>query len=73
MATPMGIPIHKRMFRVQSAKAEIGTKIFELANQHQLTSNEMLWILSEHMAMLCKWKVQKERHPNDPDKAVDEA
>ncbi len=56
---------------VQKAEAELGKHFFDYCHENKLTSTEAMMILAGMLHMALKWKLRRERHPNDPDAPAD--
>lgn len=64
---------HHRHQAVTEAQFEIGVKLNALQREHGLTNVEMLQAVTSWQGTALKYMLRAERHPDDRDKAGDEA
>jgi hypothetical protein len=62
---------HDRTLKVQKARIEIDSVLFDLRRKHGLTSTEYFGILVESMATDLKFMLRIERHPEDSSQPAD--
>lgn len=65
--------LHERTMPVARARAEICLALIRLQEEHDLTDIEMLQAIGEAQALILKYMLRAERHPNDPEAKGDEA
>lgn len=60
------------MMKVQLADTEIARAVQDVCVRHDLTSGELVSILSGQVRELAKYIIREERHPGQPGKKGDE-
>jgi hypothetical protein len=68
-----GLRLHKRTMPVQSASADFRLSLIKFQQEHDLTDVEVAQMLTETLQSVLKYVLQRERHPDDPDRKADEA
>lgn len=58
--------------KVQKAETDLALKLLKFQQKHDLTSIEMLQILTQRQQTLLKYMLRAERHPDEPGKGADE-
>lgn len=64
--------LHRRTLLVSAAESELNRAISDLALKHQISSVELLQILSARAQAELKFMLRAERHPKNPNKKADE-
>lgn len=65
--------LHPRTQLVDRARIDVEEALDKLQNEHDLTYAEMLTIINHYQAVILRFMLRMERHPNKPDKGADEA